>query len=86
MERKLVEVFSYFESSLDLWEVVQDMYGQSLAPPWDRHPPTKLHDQAITFERAFLTSISNVHELKKFQEAHSQAVWKKAMEEELIAL
>ncbi|KAM1374901.1 hypothetical protein ACFX2I_025402 [Malus domestica] len=27
MERKLAEIFSYFESSLQLWETVKEMYG-----------------------------------------------------------
>lgn len=35
---------------------------------------------------AFLTTISNVHDPKTFQEAQTQAVWKQAMEDELTAL
>ncbi|GKF31086.1 retrovirus-related pol polyprotein from transposon RE2 [Tanacetum coccineum] len=35
---------------------------------------------------AFLTALSNVHDPKTFQEAQSQAVWRKAMQEELAAL
>lgn len=27
MERNIVEIFSYSESSLDLWEALRDMYG-----------------------------------------------------------
>ena len=27
MERNLAEIFSYFESSLDLWNAIRDMYG-----------------------------------------------------------
>jgi hypothetical protein len=27
MERNLAEIFSYSESSLDLWNAIRDMYG-----------------------------------------------------------
>ncbi|GJV95272.1 retrovirus-related pol polyprotein from transposon RE2 [Tanacetum coccineum] len=49
-------------------------------------------DDFLTYKKlspshtAFLTALSNVHDPKTFQEAQSQAIWRKAMQEELAAL
>nr|GEZ66931.1 hypothetical protein [Tanacetum cinerariifolium] len=49
-------------------------------------------DDFLTYKKlspshaAFLTDLSNVHDPKTFQEAQSQDVWRKAMQEELVAL
>nr|GFD45300.1 putative RNA-directed DNA polymerase [Tanacetum cinerariifolium] len=51
-----------------------------------------LIDDFLTYKKlspshaAFLTALSNVHDPKTFQEAQSQDVWRKAMQEELAAL